>query len=290
MLDCDAMAISSRFAILPIYFVLYNTNMVRDNNPTEQTYSELQTAYDWFNERLFGKQLPACLITLQRQKRTMGYYSRDRFVNDTGRRTDEIAMNPEYFAVQSPHEVMSTLAHEMAHLWQDHFGRPGRGRYHNQEWAFKMESIGLIPSHNAQPGGRKTGDQMDHYIDRSGKFLAASEALFDSNFKISWYDRYPQMISDTPLSTLTSTTGQVHGNDEHQEHILALNGTDIAPIAANAALANELVKLSKTAGLGGRWKYTCRGCNMQAWAKPHLNIRCGDCELQLAHILGNPTD
>ena len=49
--------------------------------------------------------------------------------------TDEIALNPRYFQCARSTEVLATLAHEMAHLWQHHHGKPGRGRYHNQEWA-----------------------------------------------------------------------------------------------------------------------------------------------------------
>ena len=64
--------------------------------PTEQAYEELQLAYDWFNQRLFDGVLPPCLITFQRNKRTMGYFSKERFVDQSGKKTDEIALNPEY--------------------------------------------------------------------------------------------------------------------------------------------------------------------------------------------------
>lgn len=68
-------------------------------NPTHQTYSELQHAYDHFNQALFAGELPPCLITLQREKRSYGYFSAKRFSNAEGVFTDEIAMNPTYFAV-----------------------------------------------------------------------------------------------------------------------------------------------------------------------------------------------
>lgn len=50
------------------------------NLPTPETYDELQRAYDFFNEKLFSNELPPCLITLQREKRTYGYCSFKRFV------------------------------------------------------------------------------------------------------------------------------------------------------------------------------------------------------------------
>ncbi|MBM5564638.1 SprT-like domain-containing protein, partial [Klebsiella quasipneumoniae] len=86
------------------------------------------------------------------------------FVSRDGGTTDEIAMNPAYFAVCPPEEIMQTLVHEMAHLWQHHFGKPGRRGYHNKEWAERMEEIGLMPSSTGKPGGAKTGDKMADYI------------------------------------------------------------------------------------------------------------------------------
>ncbi len=67
--------------------------------PTVETYAELQLAYDTFNRRLFDNQLPDCLITLQREKRTYGYFSAARFGNRQGDTVDEIALNPTYFAI-----------------------------------------------------------------------------------------------------------------------------------------------------------------------------------------------
>ena len=98
------------------------------STPTAQNYTELQRAYDHFNQALFESALPACLITLQREKRTCGYFSHQRFADLDGRTTDEIALNPAYFAVVPLVETMQTLVHEMVHLWQAHFGKPGRGR------------------------------------------------------------------------------------------------------------------------------------------------------------------
>jgi len=37
-------------------------------NPTKINYDGFIKAYDFFNRRLFGNELPRCLITLQRGK------------------------------------------------------------------------------------------------------------------------------------------------------------------------------------------------------------------------------
>ena len=48
--------------------------------PTQETYTALQTAYEHFNNELFGGVLPECLITLQRkEKRVYGYFWSQRF-------------------------------------------------------------------------------------------------------------------------------------------------------------------------------------------------------------------
>lgn len=101
--------------------------------PTPEAYAELQQAFEHFNQALFDGALPDCLITLQRERRTHGYFSSARFVHHSGRRTDEIAMNPGYFAIRSIRETLSTLVHEMVHAWQFHHGKPGRRGYHNRK-------------------------------------------------------------------------------------------------------------------------------------------------------------
>jgi hypothetical protein len=138
---------------------------MRDDNGNRpvrpvRTYASLDAAYKHFNTMLFGGLLAPCLITLQRRKGTYGYFVAERMAElDDGedRAVDEIALNPAEFPGRSPKEILSTLVHEMAHLWQHHYGTPSRGRYHNAEWAAKMKAVGLIPSHTGRPGGRETG-------------------------------------------------------------------------------------------------------------------------------------
>ena len=126
-------------------------------NPTAKTYAALNQAFDFFNDRLFGGELPACLVTLQRKNKAYGYFAGGRFGSKDGAEiTDE--------------QSLSTLAHEMAHLWQHHFGKPSRAGYHNKEWAAKMHEIGLHPSDTGQPGGKETGQSCSHYIVESGRY------------------------------------------------------------------------------------------------------------------------
>lgn len=252
--------------------------------PTHQTYSELQQAYDHFNVALFDGKLPHCLITLQREKRTVGYFSAARFASLEGTTTDEIAINPSYFAVVPLVETMQTLVHEMAHLWQQHFGQPGRGRYHNEEWAQKMESIGLMPSSTGQPGGKRTGDMMADYPIAGGRFLTACERLLTSDFSLSWYDRFPAeehvlMGQNTVSAQLAGVTGASAPIKDNPALACAVRpgGPGRKPIG-EAGTQNTTSNQEMVQNKSNRIKYSCGTCpKISVWGKPNLNIICGDC-------------
>lgn len=167
-------------------------------NATQQAYGELQTAYNFFNEKLFGGQLPHCLITLQRKNRARGYFSPERFASVDMSIVDEIAMNPMHFESRTVTETLSTLVHEMVHLWQQHFGKPSRSAYHNAQWGDKMEQIGLMPSDTGKEGGKRTGQQMTHYIIQNSCFGIECEKLLATGLKITWMDRATQKKKQAP--------------------------------------------------------------------------------------------
>lgn len=219
-----------------------------DFSPTAQAYAELQAAFDHYNRELFGGELPPCLITMQREKRTYGYFSSRRFVHrDDRTQTDEIAMNPAYFAVVPLIEILQTLVHEMTHAWQYHFGKPSRPGYHNGEWADKMESIGLMPSSTGQPGGARTGQKMADYPIPGGLFMQATDRLLTKDFRISWFDRFP------------ATT---------------ISGTALFATEHDATLM-ELLAPAKPGNRSNRIKYRCPSCKTQVWGKPSLQLICG---------------
>lgn len=171
-------------------------------NPTIETYRELELAYVYFNDYLFESQLPSCLITLQREKRTLGYHSSGRFVNAEGEQIDELALNPSYFGVRSIKQTLSTLVHEQCHAVMDLLGMSSRRGYHDKRWGTKMKEIGLYPSNTGRYGGKETGQQMSHYIIKGGKFDVACDELLSKEFKLSWFDRFPPcspMDLDVPL-------------------------------------------------------------------------------------------
>ena len=203
--------------------------------PTKETYERLQQAHEHFNKALFGGTLRNALITFQRRKGSFGYFAGARFQNDAGQQADEIALNPMHFASRSQRDILGTLVHEMAHQWQRHWGQPGRGRYHNKEWAEKMKSIGLQPSDTGVEGGKETGETLGHYIISGGPFDVAAARLLGKGFALTWKDA-PQ-LSD-------QATGES---------------------AAEPATPKS----------GKRVRYCCPDCDLKAWAKHDVRLLCG---------------
>lgn len=215
--------------------------------PTSQAYGELQVALDFFNVRLLNGELPPCIITMTRRRGTYGYFAPDWWEDSSGtKRCDEISMNPSRFPGPI-REVLATLMHEGCHLWQQHYGSPGRHGYHNVEWASKMQSIGLIPSHTGKPGGRKTGYRMLDYIEPGGPFDRACQELLAKGFEITWRSVVEHWVS-------TDTDSE-----------LGLPPTGHKPSSTS----------------GKRTKFTCPECGLNAWAKRSAHLVCGECSLRM---------
>ena len=207
--------------------------------PTKETYDVLQKAYEVFNKALFSSELPNCLITLQRRKRSYGYFCGNRFAREDGQLTDEIALNPSHFRERPVQEILATLAHEMVHLWQHHFGKAGRGRYHNKQWAEKMKKIGLQPTDTGEEGGKETGDQVHHFIIPSGKFERSVKRLLERGFVLAWMEQ---------------------------------------PRASESSSEEKNKEKSRESKSGKRVKYICSHgeCELAAWAKHDARLICAD--------------
>lgn len=186
--------------------------------PTETLYSELMTAYRFFNAKLFDDRLPDCLVTLQRTPGHVAALSAHRFVdNDLNRFTSELSIHPGYFATQSLKTILSNLVHEMVHLevvidgTENSAKTPG---YHSSDWGSRMERIGLIPSESGLPGGRKTGFRMNHYVYEGGPFDTSSDDLLATGWRLTWIDRVAEEMK--PQGTDAPPALAAQPNDESQ--------------------------------------------------------------------------
>lgn len=203
------------------------TKIIKSINHTTRAYAGLNEAYQHFNKALFKGELPSCIITLQRKSKAYGYYHAGIF-KDGEIRTDEIAMNPQTFEGRKHNEILSTLAHEMCHLWQQHLGKAPKRAYHDKQWAKKMLEIGLLP-YNVKDKSKQTGPNCSHYIEHEKAFyLACAKFLAEYDFAVY---------------------------------------SDIQSLAS---------KLKKKAKAKSKTKYTCNHCGINAWAKPHTALICGN--------------
>src|SRR5262245_5309510 len=154
---------------------------------TLREYQGFQKAYDFLNRELFAGSLPQVLVTLQRHANTRGYFSPERFSGRVDKAAvHELALNPDTFTGSTDEVILSTLVHEMAHVWQQTHGKAPRKGYHDRQWAGKMQEIGLQPSSTGEEGGAETGQSMTHYIIPEGRFAKAYAKLAATGFQLHW--------------------------------------------------------------------------------------------------------
>ena len=230
-------------------------------SPTTHQYTKYQQLYDYYNEHLFQKELPFCLLVLSRSAaQKCGYFASNRWKDDAGNPTHEISLNPEYLAMATDIDICQTLVHEMCHLWQQAFGKPSRSGYHNKEWGNKMQAVGLMPSKTGAPGGKMTGQQMADYPIAGGVFLEAFDRMPDSlllPFKAHSEAARIQEIMALIAAALAAG-----------EDTIPLDGEEV-PIAG--------IKVVQKPKKKSKIKYTCQQCQTNAWGKPGLKLYCGWC-------------
>lgn len=291
--------------------VSYDTLMnKKSDRPTIDFYPFLQGAYDHFNEKLFQNKLSNCILILERNN-SMGHFSPSRWISGEMKSAHEICLNPSFFLAHPKVVVFQTLVHEMCHLWQQDFGRPGRGRYHNIEWADKMESIGLMPSSTGEPGGKRTGDSMSDYPIAGGAFLKECCRFIEQSTWLPWVDRLPEAIYQFSASVLLEFEHHIKLIPQQESAILILTSGANGESSLNSVYSSSINETSETTEpqlastesplsppvvdftneSGGtamtvrnlvinptksKYKYTCM-CGINFWGKKGINARCEDC-------------
>lgn len=261
-------------------------------NPTSELYLALEKAYKHFNSELFGGKLPTVIFTFQRKSGVMGYFSPERWGNQSGKKCNEISINPSFLAQSRLIEICQTLVHEMVHCWQYHFGKPSRRSYHNLEWAKKMIEIGLMPSSTGEPGGKITGQTMADYIIEDGLFIQAFQNLSESKkFDLPWFDRralprlYEPIIA--PFRSIEKDLSSASHAEEGgmiAEMNQSVKATSLDAYFDGSSSARKLSSFTpetfvalETTSKPTRTKYICSGCEAIVYGKSKLNISCDDC-------------
>lgn len=278
--------------------------MNNDNNPTMQTYKPLYNLIDAINNKFFDGKLPPVLLTLQRQPKVFGYMSKDRFVNNKGQTTHELAVNPDYFPIFPLPELMQTIAHELVHLNQMMYGKPSRNGYHNKEFAQMMESIGLMASSTGKEGGKKTGQKMADYIIKGGKFEKFCKEMLESDFKIEWYDRFPPRNITPKEGSFMYEVGHavikngstlndgfeilgITSYEDHEDEVHLNDNSDAVTFSFTESFDQKDIDENFTSIVQEmyqaepkkqtRYKFTCPDCRANLWGKPSLKVQCLEC-------------
>ena len=103
-------------------------------------------------------------------------------------------------------------------------------------------TLGTIRGLNVGLKSRPTGQRQTRRVCRSGgRFEDVTAQLLKQGFGLSWAEYIPD--------------------------IEATNNEQGTPAID-----------SPEATTGNRWKYTCPGCALNAWTKPHASLMCGECD------------
>jgi predicted SprT family Zn-dependent metalloprotease len=235
----------------------------KESSPSRDLYDAIEKMFNHFNSSLFDNSLPSVVITMQKQKNVMGYFSPFSWVSSQDQKKyHEIAINPEYIATFPLVEVLQTLTHELCHAYQTCFGKPSRTGYHNKEWSEKMLSIGLIPSTTGKPGGKKVGQKMSDYPEPNGRFIKACEEL---------------VLQNNAKFPIVAISGVVNSGDSESLDMSNEVVQSILEMPVCEALGIEIT-ITEKKKVKQKTKYSCGKCKVNVWGKNNLNIICADCK------------
>jgi predicted SprT family Zn-dependent metalloprotease len=154
---------------------------------TPAVHAKMQNAVNFLNANLFAGTLGDAFLTFARRAHSKGHFAPNRYVQRGGGDASgqhEVNLNPDTFVGASDEFIVSVLAHELCHLWQQEHGTPPSRAYHDREWSAKMKAIGLWPSSTGAPGGKETGVRMQHYIIADGRFAQVFAELAATGWKL----------------------------------------------------------------------------------------------------------
>lgn len=244
--------------------------------PTTKQATSIQLLYNLLNEKLFNGEIENCILNYSRESaRTMGFFAPERWIRvgtekeraagEKRKVIHEISLNPRSSTMLTVKDLVTTIAHEMVHLWQHEKGTPSRTGYHNEEWAAKCESIGLIPSSTGRPGGKKTGQKMSDYVAPGGPLEEIIKAIEEGKV-----DGISYVAREAFIWKVKASGGGAPGAEREESGAL-IAGDNIEEYVPTGQQPE--VKKNKT-------RYVCPSCGAKVWGRPELEIQCIPCNKQ----------
>jgi predicted SprT family Zn-dependent metalloprotease len=241
-------------------------------------FKELADAYDYYNKELFKvafeEELDDCIITLSNNEKNFRHFFPNRFVSvDGGLFKHEIALNMKMFAIRDLELTLSTLVHEMCHLYSFMRGEY-KSRWHNMKWVRIMWKIGLGASSTGQPGGKETGVNVSHYIIKGELFEEKTKELIGKGVLIPFVEK---MSMDVEKYNLNEVKIKNKGKKIYEDK----NGNEFigqAVVVGYDKEGKEKIKILKKEEKNkkGKWLYICK-CGNKIYGKRLLDIKCNTC-------------
>lgn len=231
---------------------------IEETKTSLELYTKVQTVIDELDKVFFsgkGKQkIPQVVFAINnRCKRCcLAYVQADALYDkNTDKKLQYMAINPDYLN-RSIGEVVSTICHELCHVYEHAYIHIPRGGYHDKQWADLMKDCGLEPKYFNK--GKTT---VSHTIIKGGEFEAFMKKFVEEHgenfFNIVSYSQEVQKKTRKEL-------GLEDGDDEEDEE----------PKADNADKPIKKYNRNKI-------KYICPSCGMKVWGKSGLSISCNEC-------------
>ena len=228
---------------------------MEETKTTLEVYQKFQKAVDLIEEKFFtskGKQaFPRYVLAINNKCKSVAcafVQNNALFDKSNGDKIQYLGINPRYL-VKGNEYVLSTLCHELCHIYENAFIHIPRGGYHDKAWADLMKDCGLEPVYL-----NKSKTAVNEKIIEGGEFEA---------FVKDFTDEYGDYFNVVEYS---QTVAQGY-KDKNPDSDADLSN---APTADNADKPIKVYNRNKT-------KYICRCCGLTVWGKAGLDISCNEC-------------
>lgn len=221
-----------------------------------ELYSKIQTVIEEIDKAFFSgakkEKIPQLVFAINNKCRTcvVAYVQPDALYDKkTDTKLQYMGINPDYLD-RSIGEILSTVCHELCHVYEHAYIHIPRGGYHDKQWAELMTDCGLEPIYN---NSSKTS--VHHKIIPGGVF-----EKFVEGFAEKYGEDYFNIVSYS-AEVMRRTRKELGIEDDPDAD---------TPKPDNADKPIKKYNRNKI-------KYVCRSCGLKVWGKAGLSVSCNEC-------------
>ena len=222
-----------------------------------ELYAKIQTVIDLLDKRFFSgakkEKIPQLVFAINNKCRScvVAYVQADALYDKkTDTKLQYMGINPDYLD-RNIGEILSTVCHELCHVYEHAYIHIPRGGYHDKQWAELMRDCGLEPKYL---NSSKTA--VTHTIMKDGAF-----EKFISDFTEKYGEDYFNIVSYS-AEIVRRTRKELGIEDDDSD--------DGTPRPDNADKPIKKYNRNKI-------KYVCHGCGLKVWGKAGLSVSCNEC-------------